>query len=374
MIRVLQVINNMDVGGMETMLMNYYRNIDRKKIQFDFLIFNKKPCLHEDEIKKLGGKIYKLTSRRKNFIKNKIEVKKFFKTHKYDIVEFHQGITYYYPLKMSKKYEVKNRIIHNHGIDQKLLKRLRLYNNLFAKRRISNLANYYFTCSKEIENNLFSDRVIKNKEIILINNAIDLEKFKYSNENRNKIREEFNINDDSILIGHVGKFDYQKNHLFLLQIFYEISKLDANIKFMLVGKGVLENQIREKIKEFKLDDKVIITKDRKDVNKIMSALDYFVFPSLFEGLPLVLIEAQASGVPIFMSDTINKNAKQIDNGEIISLNLEPKEWASIILNYKSSIRRNDAFNLMKETDFNINKGAKKLENIYLNMTTNNYKK
>ena len=367
MLRVLQVIGNMDAGGMETMLMNYYRKIDKKKIQFDFLIFNEEHCLHEDDIRKLGGKIYKLPSRRKNIIKNRIEVKAFFKSHNYDIVEFHQGITYYYPLKMAKKYGLKNRIIHNHGIDQKFLKRYRLYNNLYARRRISNLANQYFTCSKEIEDNLFSKKVIKKENIILVNNAVDVEKFKFSYDNREIIRREFNINKNDILIGHVGRFDYQKNHLFLLQIFYEISKLNANIKFMLVGKGHLEEQIRKRIKELKLEEKTIIAKDRNDVDKIMSALDYFVFPSLFEGLPLVLIEAQTSGLPIFISDTIDKKGKPLDNGKIISLNTKPKDWAKIILNYKPLIKREDAFSMMKETEFNISNEAKKLEKIYLNM-------
>ena len=143
MVRILQVIGNMNAGGMENMIMNYYRNLDREKIQFDFLLFSQGHCLFEDEIYNLGGKIYRVTPRRKNFIKNRRELKKFFKTYKYDIVEFHQGITYYYPLKMAKKYGVKNRIIHNHGIDRGFLKKFKIINNLYLRRRISNLATAF---------------------------------------------------------------------------------------------------------------------------------------------------------------------------------------------------------------------------------------
>lgn len=367
MIRILQVIGNMNGGGMENMIMNYYRNIDREKIQFDFLIFNKEHCLFEDEICRLGGKIYRVTSRRNNFIKNRKEITNFFKNNKYDIAEFHQGITYYYPLKMAKKYGVKNRIIHNHGIDRNFLKKFKIINNLYLKKRISNLANQYFTCSEEVENHLFSKKVIESKKIKLINNAIDLDRFKFSKVNRYKIRNEFNIKENEILIGHVGTFTTPKNHLFLISIFNEYLKLNKNAKLLLVGKGPLENQILEKIREFNLDKKVVITQDRKDVNEIMSAIDYFIFPSLFEGLPLTLIEAQTSGLPIFISDSINKKSMVIDNGEIISLQESSKIWAARVNKFKSTFKRETCFNLMLDTKFNIKSEVKKLEKIYLKM-------
>ena len=172
MIRVLQVIAGMNAGGMETMIMNYYRNLDRTKIQFDFLISEKEKCFYEDEINSLGGKIYRVTSRRTDIIKNRKELKQFFKKHKYKIAEFHQGITYYYPLKMAKKYGVSKRIIHNHGIDRKFLKKFKIYNEVFAKRRISNLATNYFSCSEEVNNQLFSNKIIKQNTIEIIPNAI----------------------------------------------------------------------------------------------------------------------------------------------------------------------------------------------------------
>ena len=372
MVRVLQVIDNMNAGGMETMLMNYYRKIDRNKIQFDFLIFHKEHCLFEDEIENLGGKIYKITSRRENFLKNRRELKIFFKTHKYNIVEFHQGITYYYPLIIAKKYGIENRIIHNHGINLKYLKILKIYNNLYLKKRISNLANYYFTCAKEVENHLFSNKIIKDNKAILVNNAIDLEKFKFSSNNREKIRKEFNINKNEMLIGHIGSFTIPKNHLFLLQIFEEISKMKKNVKLLLVGTGPLEDQIIKKIKDLNLEDKIIITKNRQDVNEIMSALDCLIFPSIFEGIPLTLIEAQTAGVPIYISNTINPKSKVIDNGMVISLKNEPKIWAETIINDNHHrIEKEKCFNLMKKTNFNIDTEAKKIENIYLKMLFNN---
>lgn len=366
MIRILQVIAGMNAGGMETMIMNYYRNIDRSKVQFDFLISEKDKCFYEDEINMLGGKIYRVTSRRTNIIKNRKELKSFFKEHEYQIAEFHQGITYYYPLKMAKKYGVKNRIIHNHGIDRKFLKKLKIYNELYAKKRISNLATNYFSCAKEVNNQLFSNRVIKNNNIEIIANAIDVEKYKYNVNSRNEIREQLKIDNTTKVYGHIGTFTYPKNHEFLIELYEKIQQREIESRLILIGEGPLKDTIIDKVKEKGLQDKVLFLGIRHDINKILSAIDYFLFPSIFEGVPLTLIEVQANGIPIVMSDNISKEVTISDNCFRLSLKDEEK-WLNKILNIKKEnteqrIKRNE---LIKQTNFNIKIQAKKLQKIYL---------
>ena len=366
--RILHVIGGMNAGGMETMIMNYYRRIDRKKIQFDFLIFNRNKCFYEDEIERLGGKIYRIeTSRRKSIIKNHKEVKEFFKNNKYNIVEFHQGITYYYPLKMAKKYNVSTRIIHNHGIDRNFLKKYKIYNELFAKIRISNLATNYFTCSPEVNQQLFSKKVIKNKRIEVIPNSIDVKKFEFSKEKREKIRKAMNIDDNTIVYGHIGTFTYPKNHEFLLRIFNEIVKKNENTLLLLIGEGKLKENIEKEAKNFKIYNKIKFLGIRKDIEELLSAMDVFIFPSLFEGIPLTLLEAQASGIPIFLSETIDKRTIINDNLYVKSLKLEPQKWAEDILKLNKNDEKERMLKntIIENTDYNIVKSSKKLEEIYL---------
>ncbi len=372
MIRVLQVIAGMNAGGMETMIMNYYRNLDRSKIQFDFLISEKEKCFYEDEINNLGGKIYRVTSRRTDIIKNRKELKQFFKEHKYKIAEFHQGITYYYPLKMAKKYGVSKRIIHNHGIDRKFLKKLKIYNEIFAKRRISNLATNYFSCANEVNNQLFSNKIIKENNIEIIPNAIDIEKFEYNIKNRKEIREELKIDENTKIYGHIGTFTYPKNHNFLIDIYEKIHKVETNSKLILIGEGALKEEIKNKVKEKKLQENVIFLEIRQDVYKVLSAMDYFIFPSIFEGVPLTLIEVQANGIPIAMSDSISKEATISNNCFRLPLN-DKEKWIKKIVNSKEEateqrIKRNEE---IRQTKFNIKLQAKNLEKIYLKYAKEN---
>lgn len=366
MIRVLQVIAGMNAGGMETMIMNYYRNLDRTKIQFDFLISEKEKCFYEDEINSLGGKIYRVTSRRTDIIKNRKELKQFFKKHKYKIAEFHQGITYYYPLKMAKKYGVSKRIIHNHGIDRKFLKKFKIYNEVFAKRRISNLATNYFSCSEEVNNQLFSNKIIKQNTIEIIPNAIDVEKYEYSIENRKEIRQELKIEENIKIYGHIGTFTYPKNHNFLIEIYEKIQKAETDSKLILIGEGPLKSEIENKVKEKKLQENVLFLGIRQDIYKILSAMDYFIFPSVFEGVPLTLIEAQSNGIPIAMSDSISQEATINSNCFRLPLSDEEK-WINKIENNTEEtterrIRRNEE---MRKTKFDIKLQTKNLQKIYL---------
>ena len=358
--RILHVIAGMNSGGMETMIMNYYRNIDRSKIQFDFLIYTEGKAFYEDEINKLGGKIFKVTSRRKNPLKNYKEIKEFFKNNKYEIAHFHQGPTYYYPLKMAKNYGVEKRIIHNHGINRMYKKVLKYPLELWLKPRICGLATDYIACSDNVLDHLFTKKIINEKNYIIINNAIDVEKFKFNNYSRNKIRNDLKIKENEILALHIGTFTTPKNHLFLIDVFENQLKENTNLKLALVGEGPLRKNVEDYIKEKKIENKVIFLGRRENVNEILSAADYMIFPSLYEGLPLTIVEAQANGLPILMSDTITEKVIQTDL--VKSLGLDRIEtWRILNRNLDESIKYNKK---LADSIFSILNEGKKLEKLY----------
>ena len=368
MIRVLQVIAGMNAGGMENMIMNYYRNLNKKLIQFDFLIFTEGEAFFEKEILSLGGRIYKIISRRKNFIKNRIELNRFFMKYAqiYDIAEFHQGITYYYPLKMAKRYGIKVRIIHNHGIDRNFLKYLNFYNELFAKRRISNLATHFFSCSEDVNNQLFSNKILKRKNIQIIPNAIDVVKFRYSKRKSDKIKKELNINEDTYVFGHIGTFTYPKNHDFIIQQYSELCKRRKICVLLLIGEGPLKKQIEEKVRNSNIEDRVIFLGVRKDVPDILSAIDTLIFPSLFEGIPLTLIESQAAGVRLLISNNISRKIICTNLCKFISLT-ENDEWQESLMDFRKKEDREKYNEQVQETNYNIKKMALKLQKLYISI-------
>ena len=237
----------MNAGGMETMIMNYYRAIDRTKYQFDFLINEKNKCFYEDEIQSLGGKIYRNVLPKENFFKNRCELKELFKKNKFDAIHCHQGITYYAPLKYAKKYNIPIRIVHNHGINRNFLKYLKAYNEIWAKKRICMLANRYIACSETVLNHLFTNDIIDNKNYIFLPNSINIKNYKYNESFRNEIREELKIKENTTVYLHVGTFTTPKNHTFLLDVFSKIN--NKNGILLLVGDGPLKEEIITKIKQ-----------------------------------------------------------------------------------------------------------------------------
>lgn len=356
MVRVLQIIDNMDIGGMETMLMNYYRNMDRKKVQFDFLIFNVDKCFYEDEIRMLGGRVYKIASRRKNLVKNRMELEIFFKKNKYDIVEIHQGVTYLLPLKLAAKYNIRNIIVHNHGVDEKYKKGLY---NIFRKKivvpYIARTATEFFACSKLVLSDLFDGDIIKGKKYVVVNNAIDVEKYMYDARTRIKMRRQLGLGDEKNIVGHVGRFHYQKNHRFIMALAAKMPEY----MFVLVGDG----ELLEKYKMEKSEN-VIFLGQRSDINEIMQVFDVFILPSHWEGLPLVAVEAQAAGLPVLLSQNVSREAK-ITN-DVVFLPFNFSKWKNTIMKYSRYARKNNC-EVVKDAGYDCAFEAKNLEKRYLEM-------
>lgn len=360
--KILHVVEGMNAGGMESLIMSYYRKIDKKKYQFDFLINTKEKVFFEDEINKLGGHIYRNVLPKENFVENRKQLDDFFKNHHYDVIHCHQGITYYHPLKVAKKYNVPNRIVHNHGINRNFLKYLFVYNELWAKKRISSLGNNYVSCSKEVLNHLFTNKIIKNKNYTILPNAIDTKKFNYNIEARKKIREEFSIKNERVFL-HIGTFTTPKNHDFLINIFNEYLKIDNTSILLLVGDGPLKENIASKVNSLGIDKNVIFVSTRTDIPDILSASDIMLFPSLYEGLPLTLIEAQSSGIIIFTSTGVSRECNLTD--KISFLNIDDTSiWVESIRNADLNYNRNEYNKILSKSDFNIDNSTKLLEQLY----------
>lgn len=349
----------MDRAGLETMLMNYYRNVDRSQVQFDFLTHRDTPGAYENEIKELGGKIYRAPRLYpQNYIQYFNFMNRFFEEHsEYLIVHSHIDSMSYFPLMAAKKKGVPVRIGHSHN--SKIDKDFKYPIKYFALKKMPNVANEYFACGK-----MAGEFMWPNLKFNIVHNSIELNKFAYNEEIRRTVRNKLKISNSSLVIGHVGRFNHVKNQIFLIDVFYEIIKEKPDSFLILVGKGEDEEKIRCKIHNAGLEEKVLILIDRLDVNELYQAFDIFVMPSLFEGLPVVGVEAQANGLPCVFSENVSEEVILTHSAERFLLNNNAKEWANLIL--KKNIERNvDAVSELGNSGYDIKKEAKKLENWYL---------
>lgn len=348
-IRVLQVIGSMNMGGAENFIMNLYRNIDKEKIQFDFI--SHKHGIFDDEIRKLGGKIYYLDYVTKvGPIKYKKELNMFFKKHnEYKILHTHIDQTSGIVLDVARKYNFEKLIVHSHSTNNSNNVLVDMYKKTLQKKIIK-YANIRLACSDAAGKWLY-----RGLDFRVINNGIDIEKFYYKEEFRNEIRNELNISKESFVIGHVGRFCQVKNHDMLIDIFYEYNKYNNNSYLLLVGDGPLKEEIEKKCEKLKIKDKVKFLGIRKDVNKIYSAMDVFVFPSFHEGFPVTVVEAACSGVPMLLSDKITNEVKFYDKIKFLGIS-DSSEWVNEIKNVKNSrevilsekLKRFDAKTISKE--------------------------
>ncbi|WP_210608814.1 glycosyltransferase family 1 protein [Priestia flexa] len=331
MIRVLHVIGSMNRGGIETFLMNIYRNIDRNKVQFDFAVHTQKKCAYDDEIVNLGGRIFYITPRTKNIFKHNRDWNNLFKNNpEIQIVHQHMAsLTYINGLKFAQKNKVKNCIVHAHNTKSE--GKLHYLAHLMNSRKIHKYATDYFACSSTASSWLYGKTKLDPKGAKIINNAIDIQKFTFNDDKRKSIRKELRL-EEGFVIGHVGRLANQKNHLFLIDVFEKVCDKLENAELILVGKGPLEQSILNYINEKGLSNKVKFLGNRSDVNDIMQAMDVFVFPSFHEGLGIVLIEAQTCGLECFVSkEGVPKEAKITDLLKFISLEDSADEWANNIV-------------------------------------------
>ncbi len=325
-IRVLHVVTHMNRGGLETMIMNYYRHIDRTKIQFDFLTHRDGKKDYDDEIQKLGGKIYHLPTLnpldKKGYLK---KLDDFFREHpEYKIVHSHLDCMSAYPLRAAKKYGVSVRIAHAHSTSEEK-KDLKYLIKLYSKRKIPVYATDLFACSQKAGEWMFG-----NRDFTVMKNAINCEKYLYSESIAVEVKRELGI-EGKFVVGHVGRFSIPKNHKFLIDIFRQIYTQNPNAVLLFVGEGVLMDEIKQKVKEYQLEQAVKFLGLRDDVERIMQAMDVFVFPSLYEGLGIVAIEAQVAGIPCIVSESIPQEVKITNNLSFLNVESSAKTWAQKVL-------------------------------------------
>jgi glycosyltransferase EpsF len=299
----------MDRGGAETLIMNIYRNIDRQKIQFDFVTHTPMKCDFEDEIIELGGRIFKISSLGQlgpySYIR---ELMKIMSSHSYEAVHVHTDFQGGFPALAAKLSGVKIRICHSHCnnwprgnqfMDRTALKIFQTLIKISSTR--------FCSCSSEAAKFLFGKGSFESSKVKILNNGIDLTQFENIQENRNEILSELGIPVEAKIIGHVGRFSTSKNQTFILKILKKLLEKDNQIFVLLVGDGPLKQQVEEEALKLGIADHILFLGVRSDIPRLMRHFDVFLFPSLFEGFGIVTIEAQSTGTPCVMSDMVPRS-------------------------------------------------------------------
>ena len=366
MIRVLHSVYGMNRGGIETFLMNVYRNIDRTKVQFDFLVHTDKKCNFDDEIAALGGNIFHIPARNEGVLKNRKALDEFFEAHlEYRILHQHaSSLSYVEPLKAAKRCKVSTRIIHAHSTQAGgsfLHNYVHRWNRLFLK----SYATSCFACSDLAGKWMYGKKQYEAGTFKIINNGIPTNKFVFNEAKRNKVRSDLGV-EGKFVLGHVGRFFYPKNHEFLIDIFQAAYEKEPNSVLLLVGEGELREQIEQKIASLNLKRSVILTGIRDDISDLLQAMDIFIFPSHYEGLPVTLVEAQATGLPCLVSDNITKQVKLTNNIEYIDLLCPISKWVDRIFAINANYVRQDESKQIVNAGFDIEKTTQWLQDLYIN--------
>lgn len=356
-IRVAQMLARMDYGGIEMVVMNYYRHIDRSKIQFDFIVFEGSELPQRKEIEELGGRVYEVPPLRHPFAYSRA-VFKLFEKNKYDIVHANMNTLSVFPLRMAKKAGVPVRICHNHSTAGPGETKKNILKNIL--RHFSKIyPTELFACSEYAGKWLYGDKA----SFRVIKNAIDIDRFKYNEKTRADVRRKLGI-EDKLVLGHVGRFELVKNHDFLLDIFHSVHQINPKTALLLIGEGELEDKMKKKADELGLKDSVFFLGTMNDCAPYYQAMDAFALPSLYEGLGMVAIEAQAAGLPCFLSDRVPKETAITDSVYTLSLEQTLDEWAEFILEKVTKNKRKDESVKIREAGYDIELEAEKLMGIY----------
>lgn len=362
MLRVLHVIGKMDRAGAETMIMNLYRNTDRDQVQFDFMVFTDQEADYDDEIRSLGGNIYHMPAfRGVNYFALGKEIDRFFSEHYYVIVHGHIGSLAPMYLKIAKKHGSFT-IAHSHATNSTdFIERLVFG---FLAHSVRFVADYFFACSKQAGIDRFGNKIVESDRFSILNNGIDSKNYRYSQERHELLKRQFHL-EGRIVIGHVGRFVPEKNHEFLISVFEKLHQKNPAAILVLAGRGPEEENIRKIVREKNLEDDVVFLGIRNDVPDLMNLFDIFIFPSKHEGLGIVGVEAQAAGLPSFVSDGIPEEAILTNHCWKLSLSEDENKWALFIAEKMSGFKRRDSLEEIVKAEYDIGETAEKLQKFYL---------
>lgn len=386
--RVLQVIDDMGLNsGVSSMLLNYYRYIDHDKVNFDFMVYNTVSDDVKEYCKRNHSRIYEVGPLSGKTVLDgtlykKVEgvMKRYAK--KYDVIHGHESNTAFIYMKLAKKYGINNRIIHSHnakGADG-MIKKVR---NFILNHYGLKYATNYCACSKKAAKYLYGTT----NHVNIINNAIDINKFRFQPEVRNRMRKKLGV-EDMFVVGHVGRFAPQKNHEYIIDIFWQFHQKVQDSKLVLIGDGELMDAIKQKVSALYLDDAVLFEGVKNNVNEYMQAMDVFVLPSMYEGLPVVCVEAQAAGLSCIVSKEVTREIKITKNVEFIEIDNEYSVLQSAIQSnqnnqkdIKSWVQKLIKIREKKNVDsrklyadrvakqgFDIREQSKKLESYYIKLS------
>ena len=357
-VRVLHILQRMEAGGTQALLMNSYRRMDRTKLQFDFLVEYPDRQFYDDEIESLGGCVYR-TNVRKNanipaFIR---KLRQLIKENDYRVVHVHTYSIGYFCLREARRCGVPVRIAHSHN--NQMTKGPLYVPKLIMQKLYCIHANRFMACSDDAGRYLFGKR-----DFIVVKNAIDVDSFCFNETVRMNVRKELGAGG-SLVVGSVGRLHQQKNQMFLLEVFCELKKLSPNSKLLLIGDGPDKAKLENRATELGIADDFILLSNRRDLARLYQAMDVFVLPSLFEGLGIVAIEAQSSGLPTVCSDGVSEDANVSPLFRRCSLSASPKTWARTIVAVAGS--RNSEIGAVgaKAHGFDVNENATILQQWYL---------
>ena len=353
--RILQVVTYMGRGGIETMLMNYYRHMDRSKVQFDFLVHRDFRADYDNEIEELGGRIYRVPPMNPVSGSYRKALTDFFREHPYRVVHCHLNYMSGVVLAAAKKAGVSVRIAHAHTASmapgwKQMVRRI-------CKYLIPTTATHLYACSSEA-----GKAILGNREFGLLPNAIDAVTYAPDDNLRSEARTELDL-DDAFTVMHVGRMIYAKNHDFLLDVFAQVLRSEPSAKLVLVGDGELRAEIETKAAQLS-EGAVLLLGTRGDIARLLQAADVFAFPSHFEGLPVTIIEAQAAGLPCVKSNTVTDECVITDLVKSLPID-DPKAWAEAILAAKDT-PRTDRLAQIQAAGYDITAAADKLQRFYLN--------
>ncbi len=356
-IRILHIVTYMGRGGLETLLMNCLRHIDRDKVQFDFLVHREFRADYDDEIEALGGRIYRLPRLDPFSAHYKKTLTDFFLGHpEYRIVHSHLDCMSAIPLKVAKQCGVPVRIAHSHNSSQD--KNWKYFLKRYYMKKIPENATHFFACSAMAGTFMFPGQ-----EVTLVNNGIETEKYAFDPEIRAQVRQELSLGQ-ALTLCHVGRFMPQKNHDFLLEVFHKLHEKMPEAKLLLVGEGPLESKVREKTLALGLDKAVLLLGVRADVERILQAADVFVLPSHYEGLPVVLAETQTAGLPCVVSDRVPQACKMTDLVSFLPLEAGADAWAEKIVHIDVENRASRAEDVCA-AGYDIKTTAQQLQTFYM---------
>lgn len=371
MLRVLHSVSNMARAGIETMLMNYYREIDRSQLQFDFLANKPIPGEYDDEIRAMGGRVFVSPGlnplhypQYRRYVADLLHDNPDIK-----IVHAHNEAMGYYALQSAKNAGIRVRIAHAHNTQ--IIQDYKYPLKLICKQLLPGAATDYWSCGRDAGIYYYGEKRW-NASGFILRNAIDVPRFAFQPKVRENLRKANDL-ENCFVIGHVGRFNVQKNHSRLLNIFAEVTKTVPEARLALIGTGELEQAIIEKARNMGIYDKILFLGQMADVSKWYQAMDCFVLPSLFEGLPVVGIEAQASGLPCFFSDRVTDEVLLSPEARRISLGAENTEWAREIISARQlKTRRIQGIDFVRQAGYDIHAEARKLQEIYLKLAEHAY--